>query len=251
MAIMKRLFLVSAFAFSLLGLDDARSADAFYNNFSDAIRSIYGSNWSVFIPFTSLPAAADDPSRMGETYPSHLWNFTPTTTAHGGTIYEQANVYCPPSQTPKPLIVGAPPFNNFQNLTSLSLTGDITIGPVKITAINAQYLKSITVGISSVQRMYLPGFNVLKDAVKGAVSACGSSYFYAINSVLIGKITISVAFNASIDAGVAATISSSVAFNLGAHAQVVQSGTADKPLVIQTDDAEIFAVQAVPVTSLQ
>jgi hypothetical protein len=248
---MKRLFFVSLFAFSLLGLDNARSADAFYNNFSDAIRAIYGSNWSVFIPFTSIPAAADDPGHMGETYPSHLWNFTPSTTAHGGTIYEQGNVYCPPPQTPNPLIVGAPPFSNYQNLTSLSLTGDITIGPVKITALNAQYLKSITIAISSVQRMYVPGFNVLKAAVKSAVSACGPGYFYAINSVLIGTITITVAFNASIDAGVAATLSNSISFNLGAHAQVVQYGTAAQPLVIQTTDAEIFAVQAAPVSTLQ
>jgi len=247
---MKRLWIASVFAFSIFVLDDAQSADAFYNNFSDAIRSTYGSNWAVFIPFTSVPAPADDPSRMGETYPGHLWNFTPTTTPHAGMIYEQAGVYCTPPQTPQPLIVGAPYFQDFQNLTDLKLTGDITVGPVKISALDAEYLKSVSVGIASVQRMYLPGFNLLKGAVTSAVSACGSSYFYAIEGVLMGKITITVAFNKSIDAGVAANISSQIAFNLGAHAQVVQYGTADKPLVVQTDDVEIFAVQAAPVTSL-
>ncbi len=229
---MKRLFLASVFAFSILVIDNAQSADAFFDNFSNAIRSTYGSNWSVFIPFTAIPAAADDPDRAGETYPGHLWNFTPTSTSQGGMIYEQANVYCPAPQTPKPIIVGAPYFNNYQDLTDLKLTGDITIGPVKISALDAEYLNSVTIGIASVQRMYLPGANAFTAAVKSALSSCGSGYFYAVNGVLMGKITISVAFNRSVDAGIAANISSKIALNLGVHAQVVQYGTAAKPLVI-------------------
>jgi hypothetical protein len=245
---MNRLAIVSALTYSILSFQPAQSADFFYDNFSDAVRSTYGSNWSVFIPFTPIPS--DDPDRAGETYPGHLWNFASASTSRGGTIYQQANMYCPAPQTPKPIIVGAPPFKDYQNLTDLKLTGDITVGPVKISALDAQYLKSVTVAISSVKRMYLPGLNAFKAAVKSAVSACGSSYSNAINGVLMGKITISVAFNRSLDAGIAANISSNIAFNLGAHAHVVQYGTADKPLVIQTDDIEIFAVQAVPLASL-
>lgn len=239
------------FAFSILAIDGAQSADFFYQNLSDAVRSTYGSNWAVFTPFTPIPAAADDPNRQGETYPGHLWNFTPTTTPKGGMIYEQSNGYCSAPSTPKPIIVGAPYFSNYQRITDLSLTGDITIGPVKINALDAKYLKSVTLGVSSVQRMYLPGANALKAAVTSALSGCGSSFFYAINGVLMGKITISVAFEGSVDAGIAATISNSISLNLGVHAHVVQAGTASKPLVIQTDDSEIFAVQAAPVTTLR
>jgi hypothetical protein len=205
----------------------------------------------VFIPFTPVPAAADDPNRQGETYPGHLWQFTPNTTPRGGTIYEQADRYCSAPLNPKPIIVGAANFNNYQNIVDLKLTGDITIGPVKINALDAQYLKSVSITISAVQRMYLPGFNTLQAAVKSAVTACGPGYFYAINSILMGKITITVAFNKSLDAGIAANISNAISLNLGAHAHVVQYGTADKPLVIQTDDTEVFAVQAVPIASLQ
>ncbi|HZP78862.1 MAG TPA: hypothetical protein VFB45_22180 [Pseudolabrys sp.] len=248
---MNRHLVACALAVSALTFDAAQSAEVFYENFSNSIRAVYGSNWAVFIPFTAPPAPADDANRIGETYPGHLWNFTSTKTSKGGTVYEQADSYCPGSQTPKPFPGGGAVFKDFQDLTQFKLTGDITIGPVKISALDAEYLKSVKTDIASVKRMYLPGGNVLKAAVKTAVSACGPDYFYAVTGVLMGKPTITVTFDRSVDAGIAANISSKISFNLGVHAHVVQYGTADKPLIIQTDDVEIFAVQAVPVATLK
>lgn len=248
---MKRFLLTSALVLFAVATEAAHSAELFYENLSDAVRKTYGKNWAVFVPFTALPAAMDDPNRQGETYPGHLWNFAPATTANGGTVLEQANVYCSASQTPKPFTVGAATFKDYQNIKDLKLTGTITVGPVKITAIDAKYLKSVSISIGPVQRMYLPGANVFSSAVKNAVINCGPNYFYAVNGVLLGKVTISVAFDRSIDAGIAAEISSKIKADLTVHARVVQNGTADKPLIVQTDDVQVFAVQVVPVASVR
>lgn len=252
---MRRCVVLFGLFLSIASVKEACSAEFFYENFSDTIRSVYSNGatgaaaWQVLIPFTGMPAQSDDPDRLAETYPGHLWNFATSTTPNGGIIYTHANNYCPLGKVPKPIVVTAPPFKDSQNISDFKLTGDITIGPVKITAINAQYLKSVSISIPTAHRMYLPGN--LKSVVKNSLAACGSGYSHAINSVLTGKITISVVFNRSLDAGIAATISSTISANLGAHAHVVQYGTADKPLIIQTDDEEVIAVLAVPAALLQ
>ena len=251
---MKRLVVASIFSLAcLVNQGSANAADFFYEKFADQVVSVYGAGWSVFLPFAGLPAATDDPSRQGQTYPGQLWNFSASPGARRrGQILEHAEMYCPGQNIPKPLDVSAATFRDVQDLTQFGITGEISVGQVlKITAIDAQYLKSVTATGSNVRRMYLPGATVLKNTVRDSVRACGSNFFYAITSVLYGKITINAAFDRKLDFGVAATIANTIAVNLGVKARVVRCGTADKVCVIQTEEPAIFAVKAVPVSSLR
>jgi hypothetical protein len=244
--------------FACLNFSPAKSADFFYRDLADQIIGTYGSGWSVLVPFTGLPAAADDPNRQGQTYPGHLWNFAVSRGSGGGQVFEHVEMYCPGQLVPKPFDVSAPPFKDYQKITQFGVTGDITVSGatpdkvlLKLSAIDAQYLKSVTATGTNVRRMYLPGANVLKSTVGASVNSCGPGFMYAITSVLYGKITLSVIFDRKLDLGIAATIADRIAANLSFKSRVVRTGTADKPFVIESSEPLIFAVKAAPISSLR
>ncbi|SFJ19552.1 hypothetical protein [Bradyrhizobium sp. cf659] len=252
---------IAASALSLLAclnFSPAKAADFFYQDLAAQVAGTYGSGWSVLVPFTGLPVAADDPNRQGQTYPGHLWNFAVSPGSGGGRVFEHVEMYCPGQNIPKPFDVPAAPFRDFQRVTQFGATGDITVSGatpdkvlLKLSAIDAQYLKSVTATGTNVRRMYLPGANVLKSTVSASVSSCGPNFRYAIASVLYGKITLSVIFDRKLDLGIAATIAARIAANLSFKSRVIRTGSADKPFVIESAEPLIFAVKAVPISSLR
>lgn len=249
---MKRALAAATLLFAAALSGHASARDFGYEKFADAIRQVYGDGYGAMLPFDDMPAPADDPNRRGEGYPGQLWNFAPAKGRTAGLIYQNADVYCPPPATPAPIVVGSTQFKNWLYKNEIQLSGDFTVTGAtpndvifQLTALDAKYIDSYAIQILNVRRYYLPR-NDLIDASQKAIAACGTSYAYALTSTLVGDVTITIAFVAGVDSGIAANIGQHIKLNLKLHAQAVRGGSDTNPLIVFSEGPKIFAIRAEP-----
>jgi hypothetical protein len=249
---MKRALATAILLFSAALSSQAFARDFGYEKFADAVRQVYGDGYGVMLPFQDMPAPADDPGRRGEGYPGQIWNFAPAKGRTSGLIYQNADIYCPPPASPAPIVVGSTQFKNWLYRNEIQLSGDFTVTGAtpsdvifQLTALDAKYIDSYAIQILNVKRYYLPR-NDLIDASQKAVAACGPSYAYALTSTLVGDVTITVAFVAGVDSGIAANIGQHIKVNLKLHALAVRGGSDTNPLIVFSEGPKIFAIRAEP-----
>jgi hypothetical protein len=250
---MKSASVVLALLLAALLPSQSFARDFGYEKFADAVRSVYGSGYGVILPFEDIPAAADDPTRRAEGYPGQIWDFAVAAGRTRGTIYQQADVYCPvPGGGPAPIVVGTTQFQNWLYRTEIGVTGDFTVTGAnpsdvifQLSALDAKYVNSYGIQILNVTRSYLPR-NDLISATQQAVAACGPHYEYGLVSTLVGDVTITVAFQAGVDTGIMANIGRSIKVNLRLHSLAVRGGTDANPLLIFSEGPKLFAISAAP-----
>jgi len=250
---MKSVLVVSALLLAAAWPSQSFARDFGYEKFADAVRAVYGDGYGVVAPFDDITAAADDPTRRGEGYPGQIWNFVSVPGRNRGLIYQHNDVYCPvPGGGPAPIIVGTTQFKNWLYRTEIGLNGDFTVTGAstndvvfKLSALDAKYVNSFGIQILNVKRYYLPR-NDLLDATRQAVAACGPSFGYGLTSVLVGDVTITVAFQAGVDSGVIANIGQHIKLDLRLHSLAVRGGSDANPLVVFSEGPKIFAIRAEP-----
>ena len=183
-----------------------------YEKFEDAVRAVYGEGYGAMVPFDDITSPADDPTRRGEGYPGQIMNLAAAPGRNGGVVYTNADVYCTPPVSPAPIVVGSTQIKNWLYRTELGLNGDFTVTGAtpsdvifQLSALDAKYVNSFGIQIVNVKRYYLPR-NDLINATRNATAACGPNFAYGLTSTLVGDVTITIAFVAGVDSGIAANI---------------------------------------------
>jgi|SRR4051794_26952387 hypothetical protein len=246
---MFRYFLSAAVLCAAVSTANAR--DFGLERFADIVNTVY-SGYGVFAPFVEAPSGSD-PLHLQSGYLGSVWKTTRDRARSQGASYAHGNIeYCNPSQALMPPPRNTVRVQNWRYKTEITLTGEFTVSGArpedtifKLSAIDAKYIKDVTVDIKNAVRYSAP-----YDVLQGWSSEVLARPFCSFNSVLVsaiaGDVSVKIYFIAGVSATLQFDIASKVKANLGFKVQPVQIGDPDKPAMLLTEGNQIFAVAVRP-----
>ena len=114
----------------------------------------------------------------------------------------------------------------------------------KLSAIDAKYIKDVTVDIKNAVKYTAP-FDILMNWSNEALARC-PSFNKVLTSTIAGDLTVKIYFVAGVSATLQFDIASKVKANLGFNVTPMQIGTPNKPAMVLTEGNQIFAVMVLP-----